>query len=326
MELKNNIFLKLSKLKKNELIQLAKKNNITINLDSKKDDLVNLLFYCANKNCYRIPKVSVSKVPLNGQVYSEQGERPTMEDTHLIAKLDDISLYGVFDGHGGNDTSDLLPSLITKYLLKPLTDVNIKYNQKKITEHIKDSFLKIDDELENTIKDESGSTSIMALVIANNIYIINLGDSRAIIYKKHKKKNTISHVFSSKDHKPDDPIETNRIYQMGGFVEKEPDDDARVNGYLALSRAFGDFELKPNKSDKFKGPLSVEPDIKIINKHDNYKYYGIIACDGLTDVVDDKSSIQYVEKFGFKNGAQNLVNVALQKNSTDNVSVIVSAL
>ena len=325
MEKKSNIFLRLSKLKKNELIELAKKNNITINLNSKKDDLVNLLFYCANKKCYKIPKSIITKKPNNGQVYSIQGHRPSMEDTHLIAKLDDIQLYGIFDGHGGNYTSDILPTLVTKHLLNPLSDVNIKYNSKKIISHINQAFINIDNEIYNNITDESGSTAVIILNINNLIYLINLGDSRAVIFKYINGKKKTNYVFSSKDHKPEDELERNRIYQMGGFVETEEDDDPRLNGYLAISRSFGDFELKTIK-ESFKGPLSIEPDIKIIQKRDNSNYIAIIGCDGLWDVMSNNHAIQYVDKFGIEKGAENLVNIAFHKGSTDNISVIVTTI
>jgi serine/threonine protein phosphatase PrpC len=61
----------------------------------------------------------------------------------------------------------------------------------------------------------------------------------------------------SKDHKPDDKEELNRITKAGGSVTY-----GRVNGNLNLSRAFGDLEYKQNKS---LGPeeqmITANPDI-----------------------------------------------------------------
>ena len=45
----------------------------------------------------------------------------------------------------------------------------------------------------------------------------------------------------SKDHKPDDKIELDRIRRAGGEVSF-----GRVNGNLNLSRALGDLEYKQN--------------------------------------------------------------------------------
>jgi len=46
----------------------------------------------------------------------------------------------------------------------------------------------------------------------------------------------------SKDHKPDDELERQRITDAGGFVS-----DGRVNANLNLSRAIGDLEYKKDK-------------------------------------------------------------------------------
>ena len=43
----------------------------------------------------------------------------------------------------------------------------------------------------------------------------------------------------SEDHKPDNQIEVRRIEKANHYVE-----DSRVDGNLALSRAFGDFQYK----------------------------------------------------------------------------------
>lgn len=61
----------------------------------------------------------------------------------------------------------------------------------------------------------------------------NAGDSRAVLCQKGKA------VPLSFDHKPSDPGELQRITNAGGWV-----DACRVNGYLALSRAIGDFIFK----------------------------------------------------------------------------------
>lgn len=329
MNKKNNIYQQLSKMKKKELIELAKKHGIVINVGSKKEDLVNQLFYLANKKnntkVYKVPKIQNYRNN-NTQIHSVQGLRPTMEDTHLNVKLDDIHLMAVFDGHGGNEASDLLPQLVKKHILEPLVDVNLRYNPTKMNHHIREAFKKIDDIIVSSIKDESGSTATIVISIDPLIYVVNLGDSRTVIFKYSDGGNPPIMVFETQDHKPDNPEERKRIYELGGFVEQEEDDDPRLNGSLATSRSFGDEYLKTNNVAEFKGPLSIEPSIKIIKKKPDFKYYGIIACDGLWDVVDSKVSIKYLHQYGIDNGAKNLVDIALYKESSDNISVIVTAI
>lgn len=46
----------------------------------------------------------------------------------------------------------------------------------------------------------------------------------------------------SKDHKPEDKTEEDRIRKAGGTITM-----GRVNGGLNLTRSFGDFDYKQNK-------------------------------------------------------------------------------
>jgi len=81
----------------------------------------------------------------------------------------------------------------------------------------------------------AGCTATVVLITATDIICANAGDSRTVLCKAG------TAVDLSKDHKPDDPIESARIYKADGFIE-----ESRVNGMLALSRALGDFEYKNN--------------------------------------------------------------------------------
>lgn len=60
------------------------------------------------------------------------------------------------------------------------------------------------------------------------------GDSRALLLRPNG-----TYSILTKDHKPNDPSELSRILKAGGFVTRARK-TFRVNGSLALSRAFGD--------------------------------------------------------------------------------------
>ena len=76
--------------------------------------------------------------------------------------------------------------------------------------------------------------------------------------------------FATVDHKPDDPEETRRIEASGGFVSLPPQTYIpRVNGQLALSRAFGDFQLKMSKNkQQHEQAVITDPDVNIFNRND----------------------------------------------------------
>ena len=68
----------------------------------------------------------------------------------------------------------------------------------------------------NQYTDFSGSCAIVVLIINNQCYIANLGDSRAIY-----SYNSGSEFFQlSRDHKPNDLKEKKRIYKAGGTIFK----------------------------------------------------------------------------------------------------------
>ena len=86
---------------------------------------------------------------------------------------------------------------------------------------------------------DTGSTSCVIFFTNKAIYCANAGDSRAVLAQQGA--STIAIGLSS-DHKPDNQEELSRIQAAKHFVE-----DSRVDGNLALSRAFGDFQYKDQK-------------------------------------------------------------------------------
>jgi len=70
-------------------------------------------------------------------------------------------------------------------------------------------------------------------VTKDKIYCANIGDSRSILFTGE----TV--IPLSEDHKPDNDVELRRIKKANHFVE-----EGRIDGNLALSRAFGDFQYK----------------------------------------------------------------------------------
>ena len=80
---------------------------------------------------------------------------------------------------------------------------------------------------------DTGTTACVVLITPKQIYCSNAGDSRGVLCRDGKA------IELSYDHKPQNPGETARINAATHSVE-----DDRVDGNLALSRAFGDFQYK----------------------------------------------------------------------------------
>jgi serine/threonine protein phosphatase PrpC len=253
--------------------------------------------------------------------YSLQGKRPSQEDQHIhILNLDgsnkeisNINLFGVFDGHGGKKVSQYLRSNLPNLFLNKI-DENI-YDSKS---SFKKYAYKVYDFLQNNLKEKHpraveycGSTACAVIHSKNNCWVLNVGDSRAVMCNKKGEA-----VQLSVDHKPNLPEEKERIEKLGGKIVYDGS-DWRIKT-LSLSRAFGDLDCSPY--------VTHVPDIYKY-KIDSKDKFIIIACDGLWDALTNKEAIEYIRDLQFKNFSGNyakqLGNYALEKGSHDNVTVIV---
>ena len=124
------------------------------------------------------------------------------------------------------------------------------------------------------------------------IYCANAGDSRTVMSEKGVA------IDLSKDHKPDDAPEKNRIVKAGGEVI-----EGRVNGMLALSRAMGDFDYKPVNPPKDAQPswflnnhmVTSYPDVVVKPFHKDVEFI-VLACDGIWDCKSSDEVINYYKQ------------------------------
>lgn len=253
-----------------------------------------------------VDKIS-SESPENGDVYSDIGKRDTMEDSHFYERRNIVKFYMIADGHGGSRTS--------KYLEQHLCNVFFNNIEKNIKNTLEKTFLEIDKTLFD-LKYPDGSTCLVSIIINKNFYFANLGDSRGILIDVSDKKI----VLSTRDHKPTDPDEFKRINKVGGQVFYK-----RVQGRLAVSRAFGDNEFK-TKGDKYQGinaQVSPLPEIFRFTFDPSHKYILVMACDGLWDVFDNNQVLDFVLS---GTTSQELVEKAIRNGSTDNVTVMMDKI
>jgi hypothetical protein len=151
--------------------------------------------------------------------------------------------------------------------------------------------------------------------------VANLGDSRAVLCRRG------AVVAETKDHKPSDPPERARIEAAGGYVweEMEP---SRVDGYLAVSRAFGSYNLKDEARPHAERKISCVPDEYTWQTEPGDVL--VVACDGLWDVLTSKQVARkvfddYVASEDLAILAKDLIEKAFAAESTDNISCVVAA-
>lgn len=139
----------------------------------------------------------------------------------------------------------------------------------------------------------------------------NAGDSRVVL--GHGGKATrLTH-----DHKVTDPLEVARIEGAGGFLYK-----GRVLGVLALTRSLGDHLLKRYV---IAHPYVRQESLDLSTATAEKPSFLILACDGLFDVLSDQAAVNLVLNYSGEKSdvANHLVEEALRRGTTDNVTAIV---
>lgn len=214
-----------------------------------------------------------------------QGWRIHMEDshTHILSLPDDpgTAFFAVYDGHGGANIAQHAGKHLHKYVTR-----RPEYGS-DMRKALQRGFLDIDEAMLNddSLKEQmAGSTAVTVLIKNDRLYCANAGDSRAIACVGGKLD------VLSFDHKPNNTNELERIKKAGGYVEYN-----RVNGYLALSRALGDFSLKRNTNVlPEEQVVTAWPDIEERQVSEDWEFM-VIACDGIWDVLPSQSVLEFVQ-------------------------------
>jgi len=133
--------------------------------------------------------------------------------------------------------------------------------------------------------DGRGCTANVILFKDGNMYIANAGDSRSILATKG------IGIDLSRDHKPEDKKETERIIKAGGYVT-----NGRVVGNLNLSRALGDLQYKRAAGLKLEEQMITSmPDILKQKLGQDYDFI-VMGCDGIYDTLTTKQIVEHFYK------------------------------
>lgn len=236
---------------------------------------------------------------------SMQGWRVEMEDAHtavigLPHGLNMWAFFAVYDGHAGSQVARYCCEHLLEHITSnpdfrgggPGGGSEISHPEpsvESVKNGIRTGFLQIDEHMRAISErkhgsDRSGSTAVGIMISPSHFYFINCGDSRALLSRGGR-----VHFFTQ-DHKPNNPLEKERIQNAGGAVMIQ-----RVNGSLAVSRALGDFDYKCVHG---KGPteqlVSPEPEVYEIERSDAEDEFVVLACDGIWDVMSNEELCDYV--------------------------------
>ncbi|KAK4487281.1 hypothetical protein RD792_006113 [Penstemon davidsonii] len=265
--------------------------------------------------------------------HTDIGPRSSNEDQHI--RIDDLSthlgalyswsqpssFYAVFDGHGGPEAATYVKNNAMRFFfedaeLPQANDVDENFLQNLESSHRR-SFLLADRALadeQSSVDSCCGTTALTALVLGNHLLIANAGDCRAVLCRKGDA------IQLSQDHRPSCPVERRRVEDLGGTIEY-----GYLNGDLAVTRALGDWYMKlPFGSAS---PLTAEPEFQrtLLTEDDEFL---ILGCDGIWDVLSNQEAVRLVRReLRHHNDPQRcameLVNLALRRDTCDNLTAIV---
>ncbi|XP_045395531.1 protein phosphatase 1L isoform X2 [Lemur catta] len=151
----------------------------------------------------------------NVAVYSIQGRRDHMEDRFEVltdlANKTHPSIFGIFDGHGGETAAEYVKSRLPEALKHHLQDYE-KDKENSVLSYqtiLEQQILSIDREMLEKLTvsyDEAGTTCLIALLSDKDLTVANVGDSRGVLCDKDGNAIPLSH-----DHKPYQLKERKRI-------------------------------------------------------------------------------------------------------------------
>lgn len=256
------------------------------------------------------------------------------------------SFFGLYDGHGGNGCSDFLRDNLHKFIIG---DGHFPKNPQKA---IVNGFMKAEKtflkECESK-SDMSGSCAIIVIILEKRCYVANVGDSRAIL----SGSNGVKTYALSKDHRPGDEKEYQRILQAGGkiyqteyknslFEQGEAQSNLLIGplrvfpGKLSVSRTIGDIEAKSEKYGGNPNVIISTPDIKYFDITDNFDFI-LIGCDGVFEKMKNKQIVDSIWNNINEKDFSDIHNLSgyviektieecLKRDSTDNLTIIMITL
>lgn len=240
------------------------------------------------------------------------------------------TFIGVYDGHGGPETSRFVNENLFPNLKKFATE-----DQEMSASVIKRAFLATEDEFLSVVRDQwricpqiaSVGTCCLVGVISNGlVYVANAGDSRVVLGRAERGVRGVSAIQLSTEHNASFASVRDELRSL------HPDDPKivvlkhnvwRVKGLIQVSRSIGDAYLKKVEFNrepllaKFRvAPfsnqiLNPEPSI-FIHKLNPRDQFLIFASDGLWEHLSNEEAVDIVHNYPRSGIARRLIKAALQ--------------
>ncbi len=248
-------------------------------------------------------------------------EKSVNEDSVLALEAESkegvaYGLYMVADGMGGHGSGDEVSQRVVKFgkeKVFPYMSELVKITDDKDTEIAKAMRLIVKDIKEDVWKNlkKGGTTLTMALVINDEVWVINVGDSRAYLVKKDggfkritRDDSYVEILVESKAIKPEDR-----------YVHPDRNIITKLIGY-DFKRATGQhtpFDFK-------------EGDLKVSKVRLDERDRLLLCSDGLWEEIGDDQIQKTARQGSSQQAAKKLIKMANDKGGRDNISAVVVSL
>ncbi|XP_031494632.1 probable protein phosphatase 2C 46 [Nymphaea colorata] len=242
------------------------------------------------------------------------------------------TFVGVYDGHGGPETSRYINDHLFPHLRKFASE-----QQSMSTDVIRKAILATEEGFCSLVSKQwphrpqiaaVGSCCLVGVICNGVLYVANLGDSRAVLGRIIKETGEVLAMQLSTEHNASNESIRQELRSM------HPDDSHivvlkhnvwRVKGLIQISRSIGDIYLKKAEFNReplyakfrlpapFKRPiLSAEPSIEVHTLQPCDQFI-IFASDGLWEHLSNQEAVELVHNHPRNGSARKLIKAALQE-------------
>eukprot|EP01124_Arcella_intermedia_P000167 TRINITY_DN10084_c0_g1_i1.p1 TRINITY_DN10084_c0_g1~~TRINITY_DN10084_c0_g1_i1.p1 ORF type:complete len:414 (+),score=80.44 TRINITY_DN10084_c0_g1_i1:28-1269(+) len=233
------------------------------------------------------------------------------------------SFLAVFDGHGGKQCAHFCSENISKVITKFFKKKDPR-DFPKMLEKLPKVLLKLEDKwMEHTNHDTSGSTALILIYFESHIYLINVGDSRAVyipndlqsihsmnieqtveypgeVERLHLKAKACGYVHL--DSLNNANLEENNIFQYS--FERDPKTQnisklcvvvpKKLNKKYKKDTSMVRIAVSSTVGDARFGPI-LSPNPSIFHQHLPSKGLFLLATDGLWDVMSNDQVLEFLK-------------------------------
>lgn len=213
-----------------------------------------------------------------------------MQETCVLGPLrEPVSIFAVFDGHGGDGASKHSVQRLIHHLQQHIAEqldglgapgAATAPADAFIEQALHAAFHQTDRELADTLAANCGTTATVAVVTRRKIFLAWAGDSRAVVLAGGR---VVAHTEEHRAHRED---EQERLAAAGGRVIFNS--GLRVMGILATTRAIGDHDLRPYG-------VVATPDVLELPRAAEQEFLAL-GSDGLWDVLNNQEVYDYASR------------------------------